>query len=269
MSGISQDRMLFHDMPGFSFREFLCLEGGIEIAPVSLNELLASPNTFCSLIRKKCHPLEFFQKYLSEGYYPYYFEGKKVYHALVGNMVNYVIDVELTAYRKLDVGNTRSVKALLQVLSQMVPYDVDIAKLSRSISVARATTLTYLKHLEEACLIKRIFSDIDNISALQRPDKILLNNTNLLYTLSPVIPEIGTVRETFFVNQLSSAGHRVEYVRNHKGDFLINRQNTIEVGGADKDYKQIADNDNGYIAADDIESAVGHKIPLWIFGMLY
>lgn len=262
-------RLLFYDMPGLSFREFLRLEAGIMIDPIRLEDLLASPNTFCSSIRKKCHPLEYFHRYLSEGYYPYYFESRKVYHALVENMVNYVIDVELTRYRNLDVSNTRATRALLQVLSQMVPYDVDVAKLSRSISVARATTLTYLKHLEEACLINRLFSDIDSIGELQKPDKILLDNPNLLYSLSPVAPAIGTARETFFVNQLRAIGCRVEYAGYRKGDFKIDRRFTIEVGGADKGFEQVADNENGYVAADDIESAIGHKIPLWAFGFLY
>ena len=262
-------RLLFYDIPGLSFREFLRLETGIEIRAIRLEDLLSAPNEFCSLVRSKCHPAEFFHKYLSEGYYPYYFEGKKIYHALLENMVNYVIDVELTRYRKLDVGNTRAVRALLQVISQMVPYDVDIAKLSRSISIARNTTLTYLKHLEEACLIIRLFADIDSIGDLQKPDKIYLNNPNLLYALSPIVPEIGTVRETFFVNQIASIGHRVEYAGYHKGDFLIDRQITIEVGGPDKNYEQVEGNEQAYIAADDIDSAIGHKIPLWAFGFLY
>lgn len=262
-------RLLFYDMPGLSFREFLRLEAGINIDPIALEKLLASPNTFCTSVRSKCHPMEYFQRYLSEGYYPYYFESRKVYHALVENMVNYVIDVELTRYRKLDISNTRAVRALLQVLSQMVPYDVDIAKLSRSICVARATTLAYLKHLEEACLINRIFSDMDSISDLQKPDKILLDNPNLLYALSPITPDIGTARETFFVNQLRAIGHRVEYAGYRKGDFKIDRHFIIEVGGSDKGFEQVAGNDDAYVAADGIESAIGHKIPLWAFGFLY
>ena len=78
-----------------------------------------------------------------------------------------------------------------------------------------------------------------------------------------------TVRETFLCNLLHSAGHRVEYGGMKSGDFRIDGNLVIEVGGADKGLRQVKDEANGYIAADDIESATFHKIPLWAFGFLY
>ena len=74
---------------------------------------------------------------------------------------------------------------------------------------------------------------------------------------------IGTVRETFAVNQLAQA-HLVEYGKS-KGDFLVDGK----VGGADKDYTQIADIPDSYILADDMEYPYGNKLPLWLFGFLY
>ena len=43
----------------------------------------------------------------------------------------------------------------------------------------------------------------------------------------------------------------------------------IFIFGAGKDGKQIAGKENAYIAADNIEYAIGNKIPLWLFGFLY
>ena len=145
----------------------------------------------------------------------------------------------------------------------MVPYEVDITKLSTTIGIQRLTTLKYLKYLEEASLIHQLFTEMSTITDLQKPDKILLDNSNLLYTLSDKQPEIGTVRETFLCNQLHSAGHRVEYGGMKSGDFRVDGNLVIEVGGADKGLRQVKDEANGYIAADDIESATFHKIPLW------
>ena len=104
---------------------------------------------------------------------------------------------------------------------------------------------------------------------MQKPDKIYLDNTNLLYALSLEKPEIGTVRETFLANQLASTGHVVEYAGYKKGDFHIDSNIVIEVGGQDKGFSQIAGQENAYIAADGIESAYMGKIPLWAFGFLY
>ncbi|QFQ13009.1 AAA family ATPase [Pseudoprevotella muciniphila] len=262
-------RMLRYDMPGLSFREFLKFDKGIDIEAVTLGTLLESPNMFCSHVRSLCHPLEHFGRYLQYGYYPFYFENKRAYYRHIEDVVNYIIDVELTKHRNIEVGNTRSLKALLQVISQMTPYEVDIAKLSKATGISRPSTLKYLTHMEEACLIHRLFTDLKRVTDLQKPDKIYLDNSNLLYALCPQRPEIGTVREAFFANQLVSAGHTVEYAGYKKGDFCIDGNTVIEVGGADKGFSQLAGNNLSFVAADDIESASMRKIPLWAFGFLY
>ena len=203
-------RLMPYDMPGLSLREFLHLDIGLDIKPISLEQLLEKPTEFCMQVISKCHPLEHFGRYLQFGYYPFYFEQKQEYYDKLENTINYIIDVELTKYRSLDVGYTRQVKALLHLISQMVPYEVDIAKLSKASGISRLSTLKYLTHLDEARLIRRLFTDLKSVTDLQKPDKIYLDNTNLLNTLSQETPEIGTARETFFPNQLASAGHVVE-----------------------------------------------------------
>lgn len=256
-------------MPGLSMREFLQMDKGIEIEPISLESLLEAPNAYCNEVKRHCHPLEHFPRYLKYGYYPFYFESRTSYQGRLEAVVNYIIESELTRFRSLEVGNTRKIKALLKVLSQMVPYEVDIAKLSKNIGIQRPTTLKYLHNLEEAALIQRLFTDIDSVSDLQKPDKILLDNSNLLHTISDRAPEIGTVRETFFCNQLTSAGHRVEYGGLKTGDFRIDSDIVVEVGGREKGFSQLKDESRGYVAADDIDSATLRKIPLWAFGFLY
>lgn len=262
-------RILIYDMPGLSLREFIRLDQGLDVESTTLDQLLASPNQYCRKVMSLCRPLEHFANYRRFGYYPFFLEGKQEYYDKVENVINYIVDVELPKHRGIDVGNTRKIKALLQVISQMTPYEVDIAKLSKATGIMRTTVLKYLTHLEEACLIRRLFTDLKNVTDLQKPDKIYLDNTNLLYTLSPEKPEIGTVRETFFANQLASAGHKIEYAGYKRGDFRIDDAIVIEVGGQDKGFSQISDQENTYVAADDIESAYRGKIPLWAFGFLY
>ena len=262
-------RLIHFDMPGLSYREFLYFNQGIEIPAITLDELLAKPNKFCMMVREKCRPLEFFPKYLRSGYYPFFLEGNSYFTDRVEGVVNYTVDVELVKHRALDSGNTRKVKALLHVISEMTPYEVDIAKLSRALEMTRKTVLKYLTDTEEARLIIRLFADLYRVTDLQKPDKIYLDNTNLLYTLASAEPPIGTVRETFFANQLLSAGHKIEYAGYKSGDFRINDKIVIEVGGEDKGFDQIKDAENGYIAADDIEFASDRKIPLWAFGFFY
>lgn len=262
-------RMVSYMVPGLSLREYITLETGAKLPAVSLKELLSSPNTFCTEVKKICSPLEHFKKFLSEGYYPYFFESRNSYPIQVENVIDYIINYELPSQRKLEVGNTRKVKALVKIISQMVPYEVDIAKLSKAIGIQRGTLLKYMKDLEEAKLIVRLFQNLSTITDLQKPDKILLDNPNLINALSDTAPQIGTLRESFFVNQLQSAGHKVEYGGLTTGDFKIDGNVVIEVGGSDKGFGQIGKGDNGYVAADDIVNATFKKIPLWAFGFLY
>ena len=114
-----------------------------------------------------------------------------------------------------------------------------------------------------------MFAKLHSVTDLQKPDKLYLDNTNLLYALSLQSPEIGTARECFLANQLSSTGHIIEYAGYKKGDFRVDGNLVIEVGGADKGFSQIADSEHSLVAADDIESATLKKIPLWAFGFLY
>lgn len=262
-------RMVPYTLPGLSFREFLSLGEHIDIEPIALDDLLKSPEDFCAEVKKKCLPLKSFKEYLSGGFYPFYFENRNTYPVQVENVVNYIVEGELPAYRSVEIGNTRKIKALLRILAQMVPYEVDIAKLARATGMERPTILKYLVYLEEAKLITRLFQNLDTISDLQKPDKILLDNPNLLNILSDKSPEIGTVREAFFCNQLISAGHKVEYGGIKSGDFKVDGETVIEVGGSDKGFAQLKGEKNGFVAADDIDTAFSRKIPLWAFGCLY
>lgn len=104
-----------------------------------------------------------------------------------------------------------------------------------------------------------------NLRTLSKPDKILLDNTNLVHALTG-FGDKGTVRETFFNNQLR---HVASLALDKAGDFRINRKYVFEVGGRKKGFNRIKDLPDSYVAADDLEIGFGNKIPLWMFGMLY
>src|SRR5690625_4947549 len=112
------------------------------------------------------------------------------------------------------------------------------------------TIYNYLKHLEDARILNLTHKTGRGISVLQKPDKVYFENTNSALALNGNA-ETGALRETFFVNQLRSAGHNLHLAK--KGDFLINNQITAEVGGKNKTISQIAGVENAYLVKDDIE----------------
>ena len=256
-----------YDMPGLSFREYLQFYKGITLPVYSLEELVAAPKEIAAEVNNVCRPLQHFHEYLRYGYYPFYLTNPIDYYALIEQTTNYVIDVELPQQRKVNPANCRKIKALLNVLAQQVPYDVDISKLSSASSLQRNTVLEYLNHLDNAKLINLLFSDNVSVKKMQKPDKIYLENPNLLYALATTPVNIGTARECFTVNQLSH-NHTVEYGK-AQGDFRVDGKWTFEVGGNGKSFRQIADIPNSFILADDIEMPRGNKLPLWMIGFLY
>ena len=134
-----------------------------------------------------------------------------------------------------------------------------------SLETDRNQGLKMLSALEDAGLLKLLSTESKKVKSMSRPDKIYCDNTNLMHTLQPA-SDVGTERETFFLNQLSIV-HDVTYPT--KGDFLVDGKFLFEVGGAGKGFSQIADISDSYVVNDDVEIGFGSKIPLWLFGFLY
>jgi predicted AAA+ superfamily ATPase len=158
------------------------------------------------------------------------------------------------------------IKKMLAVLSRIVPYKPNIEKLARQTDTTRDTLLRYLSYLEKADIIKWLTKDTFGINYLNKPDKIYLNNTNLMFALNSEKPDKGMLRETFLLNQLH-VKHKITYPES--GDFLVDRKYLIEVGGKSKNAGQVSGKKDSYIAADDIDFPYNKKIPLWLFGFLY
>ena len=259
-------RVLSYNLAGLSFREYLRFYHAIELPAYRWEEILSDADRICESVCGKCYPLPLFREYLQAGYYPFFDGDKDEYYSRIENVINFIVEQEMTAFCGLDPAYTRKLKALLMFLCNNVPYEVNIAKLSAYLELNKATVLSYLSGMQKAELLHLLYSSNISVTKMQKPDKIYIHNPNILYALCQK-ENIGTVRECFFVNQLMK-DHTVEYGKAN-GDFLIDGQTTVEVGGKDKNFKQIADMPDSYIFADDLEFPVGKKLPLWLAGFLY
>lgn len=260
-------RCLPYYMQGLSFREYLQIYKKIEIPNADIDTIVSEPEDICAAVNKVCQPIPLFHDYFMHGYYPFYLDDKEDYYTTIENVIDFTIDTELVQMCNVSPSNTRKIKALVSVLSQSVPFEVDITKLSSSIGLQRNTVIEYLKDLYDAKVLNLLYSDLLSVKKMQKPDKIYLENPNLVYALANSDIKIGTVRETFAVNQLSYVGD-VEYGK-EKGNFKAGHKYTFEVGGKGKTFDQIAGVKDSYILADDIETPIGHKLPLWLIGFLY
>lgn len=259
-------RVLSYHMHGLSFREFIHFYKGIRIPRHTLKEILDDADSICQEVRRVCNPRRLMEEYLRVGYYPFYDGNEMEYYSRLENVVTFIIDQEMPQFCNVDQAYTRKLKAMLLFLCDNPPYEVNITKLAAYLELNKNTVLSYLSSMDRAELLHLLYADNKSVTKMQKPDKIYIHNTNILYALSSQLNS-GTIRECFVVNQLSSS-HTIEYGKDH-GDFKVDGKFTFEVGGKDKSFQQIADIPNSYILADNIDFPIGKKLPIWLVGLIY
>lgn len=259
-------RAILYKMNGLSFREFIEIKYGHHFPVLQLEDILENPMKLISEILKKIKPIKLFEEYLKSGFYPFFTEGEAEYGIRLKQTVNHILDNDLPSVELIDYQAVLKLRKLVSILSEIVPYKPNISKLSEQVGVSRETLVKYLHLLERADLLMLLRSSTHGISKMNKPEKVYLNNPNLISALASHTYEVGTVRETFFMNQLQ-VSHNVQY--SAKSDFVVDNKFTFEVGGKNKNRKQIAGIENAYIAADNIEFSSQNKIPIWLFGFLY
>jgi uncharacterized protein len=259
-------RAILYKLPGLSFREFIGLKYDIHFPIIELPDLLANPSKMISPILEKIKPVKLFEEYLQTGYYPFFKEGEPEFQTRLRQTVNQVLDSDLPSVENIDFNAVHYLRKLTSILAEIVPYKPNIVKLSQQVGVSRETLLRYLYLLGKADLLILMQSGTHGISRMNKPEKVFLNNPNLVYALAYNQTNQGALRETFFINQLQ-VGHNI--CGSGQADFLIDHLYTFEIGGKNKTRKQIGGIENAWIAADNIEYAQQNKIPLWLFGFLY
>ena len=259
-------RAIHYSLYGMSFREFLLLKYNMNYPVRTLNDILTNHFIHSSEITNGIKILPYFVEYLKYGYYPIFKENIASYPERIQGIVNAVIDADLPACSTIEYSSGLKIKKLLAIISSIVPYTPNVTKLSAEIGISRNSLLSYIHLLHQARLIFTLSSDAKGMSILAKPDKIYLDNPNLLFTLSTANTNDGNVRETFFANQLK-VKHAVNSSK--QTDFLIDSKYLFEIGGKNKSYEQIKNLNDSFVAVDGVESGFGNKIPLWLFGFLY
>lgn len=259
-------RTLVYELTGLSFREYLSLIKAHDFPIFTLEEILKNNEQISAEIASKIKPFEFFDDYLSFGYYPYFLEGKDDYFNRLNETLNMILEVELPMLRGLEIAYIPRIKKLLAVIGESAPFIPNITQLAAKIGISRQTLLIYLKYLEDAKLINPLYKKSRGLSVLEKPEKILMENTNLIELFNGENANTGSRRETFVLNQLLHS-HKVDF--SEESDFFVDSKYTFEVGGKNKKRKQIQEIPDSYIIADDIEFGTDRRIPIWLLGFMY
>lgn len=260
-------RASIYRLHNLSFREFIQFKTGQVFQPVELEQILMNHLPISVSINQQVKPLILFQEYIRSGAYPYYFEHPALFYDRVTATVKTIIETDFPAIASFTYSSIVSLQRVLAFIADSVPYKPNISELSRKTGVARDILLKMIDLLVRADLLMMFRQDSSPTGYLTKPEKLFLHNTTLAWALSAKgEPDIGNLRETFFMNQVSSI-HQLTLPKT--GDFLINNKYTVEIGGANKTKKQIIDTADSFIVQDQIETGYLNTVPLWLFGFLY
>lgn len=259
-------RQLPYTLHGMSFREYLLYEGLAEMEPISLDLLLRDHRRIAEdILSNGMKILPAFVEYLRYGYYPFYKSVYSGFEIRLQQVVNHVLENDYPIIEGVEQSTIRKTKKMFMILAEQVPQTPNMSNLYNELETDRNQGLKMLYALEKAGLLALLSDKPKHIDKLSRPEKIFMDNSNLMYAYA-MAPNIGTVRETFFLSQLA-VDHSVTYPA--KGDFLVDGKYLFEVGGRKKSFEQIKDVADSYLAVDDTEIGHHNRIPLWMFGLLY
>ncbi len=259
-------RAVMYEMPGLSFREFINFETGEKFNPFSLHDIISNHTKIASDIQKSVRPLSLFSSYMNFGYYTFYLENRNTFHQRLAEAINMILEVDIPQYEDMQVTHIPKIKQLLYVISESTPFKPNLQKLAERTGISINTLKAYLMYLEDARVVHLLKQEGKGISRLAKPSKIYLNNTNLIYNLADDRSEKGNLRETFFINQVST---KENVHASQETDFMVNNKYSFEIGGKNKNQRQIRNLKNAFVVKDDIEIGFENQIPLWLFGFLY
>ena len=254
-----------YTLNGMSFREYLQFEGIASLPTFSLQDILNKHVEIAVQITSKTKVLQHFEAYVHHGFYPFYHEDKEGFEDRMLQIIDTIIESEIPAVSDIKYESVYKAKRLLGILAEQSPYTLNIATLSKTLQVSRENVLKLLDLMDKSALVRKLYSQSGGMKMLVKPEKILFDNSNIMYALSN-LADAGTMRETVFASQLSIA-HRLHMPQH--GDFVVDDTYTFEVGGRGKGYKQIRNLEDSYVVCDGIELGIDNKIPLWLFGCLY
>ncbi len=246
---------------GFSFREYLNLQSGNCFRAYTLQEILENHEQIAKTILRNVKPLDYFQDYLHHGFYPFFLEKRNFSENLLKTM-NMMIEVDILLIKQIELKDLSKIKKLLYLLAVDGPVAPNVSQLATEIQTSRATVMNYIKYLADARLINMVYPKGEEFP--KKPSKLMMHNTNLMYSIYPVKVEEQDVLDTFFMNTLYK-DHKL-----YKGDkgtsFMVDNGLHFRICAEGCKFKN---NPNVYYALHKLELGHGNMIPLWLFGFLY
>jgi predicted AAA+ superfamily ATPase len=266
---LSRRAKLFR-LHGLSFREYLNFAFNFKLPVIPFQEILDDPKTALKKLQGVERILPHFEEYLTQGYYPFVFEDPHSYYEKISRVIDKTIFEDIANFYNLKTPNLHYFKKILSYLASIPPGDLNVHNLAKSLMIDHKTVEHYLTILGSVGLIREMRPFEGGSPGLRKPMKIILNNTNLIYTLHQYLGQSISkemIRGLFFVQSLQNIG--IELFYSKQADYRTSDV-VFEIGGKNKTKDQLKGVlETAYLVKDDILHPMKGEIPLFLFGFLY
>lgn len=254
-----RDVVKMYNLRGLSFREYLNLQAGQSFPTYTLRDIMMRHEELAQEIVQKVNPLWYFSDYLHHGYYPFFLE-KRSYSETLLKTMNMMLEVDILLVKQIDIAYLPKIRQLLYLLLEDAPCIPNVLRLSTELDMSRATIMNYIKYLKDARLLNLLY--MQGKCFPMKPQKVYMQNTNLLFSLPTRQVEPQAVAETFFYNALHAC-HKVN-ATDRNAMFVVDGVNYFNVSA-----RPSVKTGFRMTAIDNMEIGTGNRIPLWLFGFLY
>jgi len=250
-----------YNLRGFSFREYLNLKAGTSIPALTLKDILEHHQEIAKQIQQQIKPELYFQDYLHHGFYPFFMEKTSFSENLLKTM-NMMIEVDILLLKQVELKYLPKIKKLFYLLALGGTSAPNVSQLAKAIDTSRATVMNYIKYLADARLINIVYDKDESFP--KKPCRVLMHNTNLIYTIYPPKNNRQDVIDTFFVNSMwkdhsvNRGTKGVSFLVDSKLEFKLLQKSTIG-----------KNNPELFYVVDNFNEGKDNVIPLWLFGLLY
>ncbi|MDD2548606.1 MAG: AAA family ATPase [Bacteroidales bacterium] len=259
-------RATIHNIGIMSFREFLALKGAAMLPTYSLQTLLSHHIDIAAEHVQQFAPSQYLDEYLTQGCYPFIPSDYEEYKRFLEDLLVEVIEQDMVYIDGFDAKNVFKIKQLVSIIAQNAPFKPNLVKISNHIGIHRNTLISYIFHLEKAKLITLLYPAGSNVSILQKPESVILSNTNLTHLLSGGTPTRELLVNTFALSHLGAMHPIKNFAKNY---FEVDGSILVAPLTLGKKLRKAKSELPTYTFADGFDVGTRKYIPLWLLGLLH
>lgn len=251
-------RVVLEHLKPASFREWLSIKKGINLPLLTMGQLIEER---ARIAKEHGSARRHMQDYYTAGGVLY--DAKTYFHKTVLSIIETIAEKDFATIKNVSSDTAENFFRLLQLVAFSKPMELSYSSIGEPLGKDKVWVMRFLAEADKTEALKRVFPCGEGLKPFRKEAKYYLPFPYRvsLCTAANKTPDIGSLREEFFINHVDCC-----YIRTSgspTADFMAGGR-TFEVGGQGKGARQGAD----YVVEDGLDTS-RNKIPLFAVGLLY